>query len=174
MEETKPKTGKYALTYGLILGAISVVFILMLYSLDMHYQGGPMVMGISLIITIAMIVIGMMQFKKDNNGFMSFGEGLKIGVGIGLIAGIIGIIFNQILAGVIDPEMMNKAMEYQKGMLMETTKMTPEQIDAQMEMGKKFTTPSMQIIFGLIYSIVASLLLSLIPALILKKKETIQ
>ena len=86
MEETKPKTGKYALTYGLILGAISVVFIFMLYSLDMHYQGGPMVMGISLIITIAMIVIGMMQFKKDNNGFMSFGEGLKIGVGIGLIA----------------------------------------------------------------------------------------
>lgn len=174
MEETKPKTGKYALTYGLILGAISVVFILMLYSLDMHYQGGAMVMGVSLLITISVIIIGMMQFKKDNNGFMTFGEGLKIGVGIGLIAGIIGIIFNQILAGVIDPEMMDKAMEYQRGMLMETTKMTPEQIDAQMEIGKKFTTPSMQIIFGLIYSIVVSLLLSLIPALILKRKETVQ
>ncbi|MEQ8219866.1 MAG: DUF4199 domain-containing protein [Arenibacter sp.] len=174
MEETKPKTGNYALTYGLILGAISVAFLLMLYSLDMHYQGGPMVMGVSLLITIAVIVIGMLQFKKDNGGFMSFGEGLKIGVGIGLIAGIIGIIFNQILAGVIDPEMMNKAMEYQKGLLMETTKMTPEQIDAQMEGAKKFTTPSMQIVFGLVYSVVASLLLSLIPALILKKKETIQ
>ncbi|RAJ12471.1 DUF4199 domain-containing protein [Arenibacter echinorum] len=174
MEETKPKTGKYALTYGLILGAISVAFLLMLYSLDMHYQGGPMVMGVSLLITIAVIVIGMLQFKKDNGGFMSFGEGLKIGVGIGLIAGIIGIIFNQILAGVIDPEMMNKAMEYQRGLLMETTKMTPEQIDAQMEGAKKFTTPSMQIVFGLVYSVVASFLLSLIPALILKKKETIQ
>ena len=174
MEETKLKTGKYALTYGLILGAISVAFLLMLYSLDMHYQGGPMVMGVSLLITIAVIAIGMIQFKKDNKGFMSFGQGLKVGVGIGLIAGIIGIIFNQILAGVIDPEMMNKAMEYQKGLLMETTKMTPEQIDAQMEGAKKFTTPSMQIVFGLVYSVVASLLLSLIPALILKKKETIQ
>tara|TARA_R110002049_G_scaffold140994_2_gene302557 strand:+ start:93 stop:617 length:525 start_codon:yes stop_codon:yes gene_type:complete len=174
MEETKPKTGKYALTYGLILGAISVAFLLMLYSLDMHYQGGPMVMGVSLLITIAVIVIGMLQFKKDNGGFMSFGEGLKIGVGIGLIAGIIGIIFNQILAGVIDPEMMNKAMEYQRGLLMETTKMTPEQIDTQMEGAKKFTTPSMQIVFGLVYSVVSSLLLSLIPALILKKKETIK
>ena len=174
MEETKLKTGKYALTYGLILGAISVAFLLMLYSLDMHYQGGPMVMGVSLLITIAVIAIGMIQFKKDNKGFMSFGQGLKVGVGIGLIAGIIGIIFNQILAGVIDPEMMNKAMEYQKGLLMETTKMTPEQIDAQMEGAKKFTTPSMQIVFGLVYSVVASLILSLIPALILKKKETIQ
>ena len=174
MEENQPKTGKYALTYGLILGAISVAFLLMLYSLDMHYQGGPMVMGVSLLITIAVIAIGMIQFKKDNKGFMSFGQGLKVGVGIGLIAGIIGIIFNQILAGVIDPEMMNKAMEYQQGLLMETTKMTPEQIDAQMEGAKKFTTPSMQIVFGLVYSVVASLLLSLIPALILKKKETIQ
>jgi uncharacterized membrane protein len=174
MEVTKPKTGKYALTYGLILGALGVVFALMLYSLDMHYQGGMMVLGVSLLIMLAVIVIGMMQFKKDNNGLMTFGEGLKVGVGIGLIGGIIGILFNQIMAGLIDPEMMDKAMEYQRGLLMETTKMTPDQIDAQMEMGKKFSTPSMQIVFGLIYSIVASLLLSLIPALILKKKETIQ
>ncbi|MCM4153074.1 DUF4199 domain-containing protein [Arenibacter sp. N53] len=174
MEETKPKTGKYALTYGLLLGAIGIVFALMLYSLDMHYQGGMMVLSVSLIITIVMMVIGMLQFRKDNNGLMSFGQALKIGVGIGLIGGIIGILFNQIMAGVIDPEMMNKAMEYQKGTLLETTKMTPDQIDAQMEMGKKFTTPSMQIVFGLVYSVVASFLLSLIPALILKKQETIQ
>src|SRR5690606_6280355 len=106
MEDNKPKTGKIALTYGLILAAISVIFMLMLYSLDMHYQGGPMVMGVSLVITIAMIVIGMMQFKKANNGFMSFGQGLKVGVGIGLIGGIVGIFFNQVMAGLIDPQMM--------------------------------------------------------------------
>lgn len=174
MEDNKPKTGKIALTYGLILGAISLIFMLMLYSLDMHYQGGPMVMGVSVVITIAVIVIGMIQFKKANNGFMSFGQGLKVGVGIGLIGGIIGIIFNQVMAGVIDPQMMEKAMEYQRGMLMETTKMTTEQIDAQMEVTRKFSTPSMQIVFGLIFSVVASFLLSLIPALILKRSETIQ
>src|SRR5690554_6343193 len=174
MEENKPKTGKIALTYGLILAAISIIFMLMLYSLDMHYQGGTMVMGVSIVITIAVIVIGMIQFKKANNGFMSFGQGLKVGVGIGLIGGIIGIIFNQIMVGVIDPQMMEKAMEYQRGMLLETTKMTTAQVDAQMEMAKKFSTPSMQIVFGLIYSVVASFLLSLIPALILKRSETIQ
>lgn len=174
MEENKPKTGKIALTYGLILAAISIIFMLMLYSLDMHYQGGTMVMGVSIVITIAVIVIGMIQFKKANNGFMSFGQGLKVGVGIGLIGGIIGIIFNQIMVGVIDPQMMEKAMEYQRGMLLETTKMTTEQVDAQMEMTKKFSTPSMMIVFGLIYSVVASFLLSLIPALILKRSETIQ
>ncbi|MCM4168251.1 hypothetical protein KCTC52924_03813 [Arenibacter antarcticus] len=174
MEVNKPNTGKFALTYGLILGAISVVFALMLFSLDMHYQGGMMVLAVSLIITISIIILGMIQFKKANNGFMSFSQGVKIGVGIGLVGGIIGILFNQLMAGVIDPEMMEKAMTYQKGLLLETTKMTPEQVDAQLEVGKKFTTPSMQIVFGLIYSIVASSVLSLIPALILKKTETIQ
>lgn len=174
MEENKPNTGKIALTYGLILGGISMIFMLMLYSLDMHYQGGLMVMGVSLTITVAVIVLGMLQFKKANNGFISFGQALKVGVGIGLVGGIIGIIFNQVMAGLIDPQMMEKAMAYQKGLLLETTKMTPEQVDAQMESTKKFTTPSMQIVFGLIYSVVASFLLSLIPALILKRPETIQ
>lgn len=174
METNTPNTGKFALTYGLILGGISVVFALMLYSLDMHYQGGMMVLGVSLLITIAVIVLGMVQFKKANNGFMSFGQALKIGVGIGLIGGIIGIVFNQLMAGVIDPDMMEKATAYQKGLLLESTQMTPEQVDAQMEMGKKFTTPSMQIVFGLIYSVVVSFIISLIPALILKRQETIQ
>src|SRR5690554_3285106 len=174
MEDNKPKTGKTALTYGLILGVISIIFTLMLYSLDMHYQGGPMVMVVSLVIMVAVIVIGMIQFKKANNGFITFGQGLKVGVGIGLVGVIIGIIFNQVMSGLIDPQMMEKAMEYQRGLLVETTKLTPEQIDAQMEMVKKFSSPSMQIVFGLVYGVVASFLLSLIPALIIKRPETIQ
>ncbi len=36
MEQNKPKVGKFSLNYGLILGAISVVFGLMLYSMDAH------------------------------------------------------------------------------------------------------------------------------------------
>ncbi|GGW32265.1 DUF4199 domain-containing protein [Arenibacter certesii] len=174
MEIDKPNTGKFALSYGLLLGALSVVFALMLYSLDMHFQGGMMVIGVSIILTICVIVLGMFQFRKANNGYMSFSQALRIGVGIGLIGGIVGILFNQLMAGVIDPDMMEKAMTYQKGVLLETTEMTSEQVDAQIESGKKFTTPSMQIAFGLIYSVVSSFIFSLFPALILKRPETIQ
>ncbi|MEB8329453.1 DUF4199 domain-containing protein [Flavobacteriaceae bacterium KMM 6897] len=174
MEENKPNTGKIALNFGLILGGLSIVFAMMLYSLDMHYQGGMLVLGVSVILMIAVIVLGMLQFKKANNGFMTLGQGLKVGLGIAIVGGVIGILFNQVMAGIIDPEMMEKAMEYQKGVLMETTKLTSDQIDAQLEMGKKFSTPSMQIVFGLVYSLVAGFIFSLIPALILKKQETNQ
>ncbi len=171
MEGNQPKTGKFALTYGLVLGIVGIVFSMMLYSADMHYQAGLMVMGVSLTITLAAIILGLFQFKKANNGFMTFGQGLKVGMGICLIGGIIGIIFNQILVNVIDPDAMAKAMEYQKSQLLETTKMTAEQVDAQMEMGKKFSTPTMQILFGLLFSVFIGFVLSLIPALVMKKQE---
>lgn len=173
MEENKPNTGKFALNYGVLLGGISVVFSLMLYSMDMHYQGGGMVIGVTVILSLAVVVLGMIQFKKANNGFMSFGQGLKIGVGISLVAGIIGILMNQIMQGVIDPEMMNKAMEFQKGTMMEAG-MTSDQIDTQLKMGESFRTPLMQILFGLLFSIIFGFIYSLIPALILKKTETNQ
>ncbi len=173
MEENQPKTVKYALNFGILLGVVGIVFALMLYSLDMHYQGGFAVIGVSIVLSLAAIVIGMMQFKKANNGFMSMGQAMKIGVGICLIGGIIGILFNQVLANIIDPEMMNKAMEFQKEQLLANTKMTPAQADAQMEMGKKFSTPSMQIMFGLIWVVVTGFIFSLIPALILKKNENV-
>lgn len=173
MEENQPKTGKYALTYGLLLGGISIIFALMLYSVDMHYQGGLTVFFVSIALMIAAIIIGMIQYKKANNGFMSLGEAMKIGVGIALVGGIIGIIFNQLMATVIDPDMMTKAVEFQRASLEETTKLTSDQIDAQMEMGAKFSTPAMQITFGLVYSIVMGLILSLISGLILKRTEDV-
>lgn len=173
MEENQPNTGKYALTYGAILGGMGVVFALMLFSVDMHYQGGAMVMTIAVLLTIAAIVFGMLQFRKANNGFMTLSQAMKVGVGIALVGGIIGIVFNQLMANVIDPEMMNKAMEFQKESLLENTKMTPDQVDQQIEMGKSFSTPAIQIAIGLVFSLVSGLIYSLIAGLILKRTENL-
>jgi len=173
MEEIKPNTGKIALTFGLLLGGISIVFALMLYFADMHYKGGLAVGLISMALMIAAIVLGMLEFRKANSGYLTLGQAMKVGVGIALVGGIVGIIFNQILANVIDPEMMTKAMEFQRATLAETTKMTSEQIDAQLEMGKKFSTPLIQIAFGLLFSVVLGLIFSLISGLILKRTENL-
>lgn len=171
MEENQPNTGKYALTYGAILGGVSVVFALMLFSVDMHYQGGAVVMSIAIILPIAAIVFGMIQFRKANDGFMTLSQAMKVGVGIALVGGIIGIVFNQLMTSVIDPEMMNKSMEFQKAALLESTKMTPDQVDAQMELGQSFNTPAIIIAIGLVFSLVTGLIYSLIAGLILKKQK---
>ena len=173
MEENQPKTGKFALTYGLILGGINLIFIIMLYSMDMHYQNEWPTMVIGITLMIAVIIIGMIQFKKANNGFMSFGQALKVGVGICLISGIIGIVVSQIMMNFIDPDMVAKATEFARNKMLDETALTVEQIDAQIEMGAKFQTPLMQVLFGLIINIVLGFVFSLIPALILKKQEVL-
>ena len=173
MEENTPKTGKFALIYGAMLGGISIVFSLMLYSADMHYQGGIMVVLVSLALSLAAIIVAIVQFRKANGGYMSFAQGLKVGVGVSLIGTIIGLIFNQIMTSVIDPDMMVKAIEYQKNLMLETTSMTPEQINQRIEMGQKINTPLMQFAFGLLFSLFIGFVFSLIPALILKKQENL-
>jgi len=168
MENQQPKTGKFALNYGLLLGGISVVFAFILYTMDLHYQGGMPMLFIGLAIMLGVIIFGLSQFKKANGGFMTFGQGLKIGVGICLIGGIISMIFQLILANVIDPEMLNKQLEIAKVQMQERG-MTPAQIEAQISTSRKFSTPVFQIALGLIFSIFSGFILSLIPALVMKK-----
>ncbi|MBL7473124.1 DUF4199 domain-containing protein [Robertkochia sediminum] len=169
--EQKPKTGKFALNYGIILGAISITFGLMLYFMDMHYQGGIAIGVVSVAITLAVIIAVMLGFKKANGGYMSFAEGLKLGVGTALIGGIIGILFNLILSNVIDPEMSAKAMQVAEAQFVEQG-LNKEQIDANLEMAKKFQAPWIQAAFGLIGSIFLGFVLSLIPALVMKKTQS--
>jgi len=173
LEENQQTTGVFALNYGLISGGLAAAFAYILYLLDLHYQGGILVMLTSILLTLAVIILAMYQFKKANNNFITFSQALKIGVGVALIGGIVGIAFNQLMTAVIDPEMMEKAMTFQKEQLLATTTRTEEDIDAQLEMGKTFSSPSMQILFGLIFSLMLGFVLSIIPALAFKSPEII-
>ena len=170
MENQKPKTGKFALNYGLILGVLFIILTCALFAMDMHYKGGMSVLLVSLLLMLGVIIYALMQFKKANGGFLSFGEGLKVGMGLCLVGGIISILFNLILSNVIDPEMMTKQLEYGR-MQMEEAGIAQEQIEAQIEMSEKFPGPGMQVTFGLIFIIFTGFVLSLIPTLIMKNEE---
>ncbi len=169
-DQQQPKTGKFALNYGILLGAVSIVFGLMLYFLDMHYQQELSLLAVSIVIMLIVIIIGINQFKKANGGYLSFGQGLKVGVGIALIGGIIGMIYNLILTNVIDPDTAAKQLEYAKGKMV-ARGMTQEEISRQVEGMKMFSGPAIQIAMGLIFSLVLGFLLSLIPTLVMKKSE---
>src|SRR5690606_28457481 len=108
MEDQSPKTGKFALNYGILLGGLSIVFGLMLYFMDMHYRQDTSILIVSLVIMLGVIILAMSQFKKANRGYMSFSQGIKVGLGLCLIGGIISMAYQLILSNVIDPEMMNK------------------------------------------------------------------
>lgn len=173
MDNMQPNTGKIALKYGLILGAIGIIFNLMLYSQNLHYQVDLQRIFITVIIGLVLVVLGsifaMKEFKKGNNGLMSISQGLKLGVGLSLISGIIGVIFGFVMSEVIDPDLQEKAINFAVSSMREAG-MSEDQIAERMK-GQKDPNIPVQIGGYMIFSIVLGFLGSIIPALALKKQE---
>ena len=172
MEDQKSTIKSTILQYGILLGVISVTFNLMLYFLDMHYTQERSVGIISFIILIAVVSLAQYNFRKENEGFLSLSEGLKIGLGASLIAGLIGIVYQFILVTIIDPDTISKILEIGQNKILDTNpEMSQEQLDQIMSMQRKFTTPGMMAAFGIIFSLFFGFIVSLISGLILKRSR---
>ena len=114
MENQKITTVKTALNFGLILGGISLVYSLMLFFLDMHYQRETATSLIGYTLLIGLVLWAIMHFKKNNDGYISLSEALKTGVGTALISAIIVCIYTIVMIQYLDPEFLDKSIEYQK------------------------------------------------------------
>jgi len=169
MEEIQAKTGKHALTYGLLTGAVGVVFGVMLYSMDMQYEQGWGVRGTQIAILAAGILLGIAQFKKANGNLLNISQALKVGTGIALIAAILGIIYFLFLSNVLEPNYLDNAFEAGRERAMEQNpNLTHEQMDQAKEMQKNWAWVSYPII--IIFNLILGLIFGLIGGLIMKKK----
>jgi hypothetical protein len=167
MEENQPKIGKFSWTYGLLLGLASVAFNVMLYTMDMHYEQGWGIRIVGLVLMLAAIVFGIMQYKNANSGFLKTVEGVKLGAGIGLVAAIIGLIYYALLTNVIEPDFMDKAMDIAKvGALESNPQMTDEQWQQGVDMQKKFAWLAYP--FVILFNIIVGLIIGGLTGLIMK------
>lgn len=169
MEEVQPKPGKFSLNYGLILGGIGVVFGIILFTQDLHTSQSPALMVFNIVLMAAVIFLGIQAFKKANGTYLTLGQAIKVGVGIALVAAIIGIIYSYVLTSFIDPDAPSKIMDARLGPALESGEITPEQFEQQKEQSLKFWWMGYPVI--LIFNIILGLILGLISGLILKKAK---
>ena len=112
------------------------------------------------------------SYRKTNDGFLSLGEALKLGLGISVISALIAIIYTYILVNFLDPDTIEKTFEVtQNKMLDENPEMTQEQIDLAKEMQLKFSSIGVISTMILIFSLVFGFIVSLITGLILKRNR---
>ena len=172
MSESKSTLKSTVLNYGLIMGGLSVAFTLMLFFMDLHYQNSSIQQWTGLIIMAGSIVFGQLAYKQLNDGFISLGEGMKIGIGIVALGSSIGILYGLFQGYVLDPETMTKAMDYA---INEAIKQNPELTDEMIEAIEGsiefFTSPSMIAVFGLGSALFFGSIISLITGLALKKNK---
>ena len=173
MENQKKTTAKTALNFGLLLGAISVIFGFVLYSLDIHYQQDSSTSVIGYAIMIAIILIGIIQFKYSNEGYISLSEALKTGVGTALVSSIIVCFYTFFMIKYLDPEFLDKSIEYQKQkMLQENPEISIESVNKLFEMQKEFSGPFIISGFIIIFNLFFGFIISLVVGLIVRKSKT--
>lgn len=168
MTETQPSVSSVALKYGLMGAVASVVYTAILLIAGVNISGWAGALGY--IILIAFMVIAMKEYKSQNNGFMSYGQGLGIGTLVALAFGVLGGVFMFIYTSFIDTEYTSNLMDKQR-IELEEKGMSDEQIEQAIAMGESFSSPVMMIVWSIVGSVFIGFLLSLIVSAVMKNKR---
>jgi hypothetical protein len=165
--ENQTSSKNTILNYGLYLGIISVLVSLVVYAMGNHVKPHWSVSVINIVIMLTMIVMGMNKFKSDNNGFMSWGQAVKIGVGLTVVSTVIVIIYNQLFINFIEPDFMQQVMQVQEQSWIDSG-MTSEGVESAKEMMQKFQGPLISSAVGLVVAAFIGFVVSAIIGAILK------
>jgi len=169
MEEKKPSLAINALNYGLITGAVLIVYSLLLYIANL-YMNKPLGY-ISYLFLLAGMVWGTIEYrKKALNGFMTYGQAFSSCFLIGLFAGILGTIYMFVFINYINPGFVNEIIE-QARIQMQAKNLNDDQIESALDYTRKFTTPLMMTVWGLVAYSLMSAILGLLAAIFLKKTD---
>lgn len=168
--ENQANSKSLILNYGLYLGVATVIIELVKYAMGVHLDPHWAFAVLGGALFIGLIIFGIKKYKEANGGFLTWGQGVKIGVGIAIVAALIGTIYNYVFMNFIEPEFMSQMMEIQNQKLVDQG-MNQEQIEAANEMSKAFQSPLLIAAFGIIGSAIGGFVVSAIAAAIMKKSE---
>ncbi len=168
---------KTIIRYGLYGGTvICVLFLLSLFLADGLDFGTQEVIGYaSMVVALSFVYFGIRHFRdRENSGSLSFGTGLKIGLGISLITALMFGILDVIYVKFMNPDFMET---YYASVLADLEASLPESeyqeraraMEAEKEL---FTNPLMNFFLMFITVFLIGLIMSILSALILKRKPS--
>lgn len=166
--ENQASSKNIILNYGLYLGIASVLINLVVYATGDYLKPHWSVSVLSGVLMIAMIVFAFKKFKEINGGFMSWGQSVKIGVGLTVVSAIIVILYQQLFQNFIEPEFMQQMMMMQEQTWVDQG-LSSEQIDAAKEMMQKFQGPLISSAIGLVVASFLGFVVSAITGAIMKQ-----
>ncbi len=173
---------KNVLVFGLISGLVvstlmAISMVTMYNNPDAGHGGGSMIIGyLSMLVAFSLIFVAVKNYRdKQNAGVISFGKAFKIGLLIALIGSTMYVIMWALLYNFYMPDFMDRYC----AQMIENAKATSspakiqeltEQMNTQKEMYKN---PLFFVLFTYFEILPVGLLVSLVTALILKRKTAI-
>ena len=168
--ENKLSSKSFTVNNGVILGVAMVLFSLVMYATGNHLEPHWSSSVVTGLLFVGIIVFGIKKYKEANDSLLSWGKGVKIGVGIAILAGLINVIYSYIFMNFIEPDFMSQMMEIQNQAFLDQG-MTEEQIEVANEMSEKFQSPGIVAAMGIIMYAIGGFVVSAIGAAIMKKSE---
>ncbi|WP_341227492.1 DUF4199 domain-containing protein [uncultured Arcticibacterium sp.] len=168
--EQKPSSARIALKWGVICALATIILSTIINVTGMWKSTGASLL--SVIPLVIFLVLGMKEYREANGEFMTYGEGLSVGMLIGAISALISSLWGMLYTTVIDSTFLEQVKDFQIEK-MEESGLGEEQIDQALQMTEKFSGGGMMFIMGVLGSIFFAFLISLVVAAIMKKNKPV-
>lgn len=165
---TPVTTTAVGLRYGLLTGLLTV---LLSFALNVMHQESSPARYLSFAILIGGLVLAMNQFKQQNRGFMSYGQGIGIGAVLSAVVGAISGIFAYVYMNFIDTDMLSRITEKMRADMEARGGLSDEQIDQAVAMSSKFMNGPVMVGAALLGTLLIGVLLSLVVSAIIKNSQ---
>lgn len=161
---------KHVANYGLVAGLMLIAYSLFTYLIG---QSLNKTLGyLSLVILAICLYIFSKQYRdKVNGGVLTYGQGFSVGLLVGIFAGILVTFFSVIELTYIDPSLIDKQLDMIEQQLL-AKGMSEDQVEMAISMSKKWMTPGLMFIGGILSFAFWSALISLITAAVLRKNPS--
>ncbi len=160
-----------SLSAGILLGVILVVYSLILYVAELNEN--QWLAAVSYVITAIVLYFVIINFRdKHQNGFLSYGKGVTVGLLTGLFASVILAIFTYIYITYIDPSIMEQVLiKAEESVLQTNPNMSDEELDRAMGMVEIFTSPGVMTVMTIFWYALVSLVFSLLISIFAKRED---
>lgn len=168
--EEQVSPARVALKFGLLtsLGIIILTTILNVTGLALNKA----LSNLPYIVLIAGLVLALKDLRNDNKGYLSYGQGVGLGLLVSAIVGLLVSMFIMFYHQFIDSSLIQHQLDAVR-VEMESKGMEEAQIDSALETAKKFMSPGLLFVFSVFGYLISGLILSLIISAIMKKDKPV-
>lgn len=164
------------LKWGAIGGLLSFIFTLITKFTGLEDDFSETLGWVStiftLIINVTILVLALREVREENDGFMSYGQGLGSSTLLGAIWGVIAGGFNYIYLQFIDQGVVQKQLDLARERL-EDQGLTESQIEDAEKITKMVMGPGVQFVIVVLVTIVFMFILGLIVSGVLKREKSV-
>lgn len=167
LETGKKTLNSFALTNGVYLGVILIIFSLIGYVAD--FSTTSWVNYLSYVMVIGMLIYALKTYRdKESGGFISYGRSLGLGTLIGLYSSILLAVYTFVFFQYFDPAELQKILvEAENNMLDQG--MSDRDVETAMSFTRMMTNPPVMAAFTVIGFTFWSFIFSLIISIFVKK-----